>query len=103
MVRYDVIRVNRSEVHSAPVSVAPWETPVLTIVNGEDRCFPMGTVDTENDYPDAQSEYDRLEIKYRSDNESGHSYVGMVYGMGSIGVQRLRKAIEDARLAVDEE
>jgi hypothetical protein len=96
MLRYEKVRINRSEVLIFNVAVPAWEVPVLVAVNGEDRCFPEGTELARKEAPDPQAEYDRLDSKYGSNNESGQSYVGMVYGVGQIGVKRLADEIAKA-------
>lgn len=98
MPKYVLLSVNRSEVSVLRVAVAPWEVPVLVAVNGDDRCIVEGETPARRDYeyPDARSEYERLETKYGIDNTSGQSFVGMVYGVGSLGIERLAKEIEKA-------
>lgn len=98
MLDYINVTVNRSEVSVIPVQVAPWEVPVLMAVNGEDRCIVGSTIQTWRDTPDAQGEYDRLEMKYGLDSESGQPYVALVYGVGPLGVGRLADEIKKAEV-----
>ena len=99
MLDYTNVTVNRSEVSVITVAVPPWEVPVLMAVNGEDRCIIGGTIQTRRDTPDAQSEYDRLDLKYGIDMNSGQSFVGLVYGVGQLGVGRLADEIKKAEIA----
>jgi hypothetical protein len=94
---YTNLEVQKSEVSVITVAIAPWEVPVFEAVNGEDRCKVTGKTEVRRELPDANDEYTRLDLKYKA-NGDGQSYVGMVYGIGSIGVERLAKEIDNARV-----
>lgn len=95
MFNYVRVQVERSETLSFPVEVAPWEVPVVMAVNGDDRCSVVGEIPVRRELPDAQSEYDRLALKYKMDTESGQAFVAMVYGVGAQGVRALKQAIKE--------
>jgi hypothetical protein len=91
MFHYVEVQIRKSETTVATISVPPWELPVLAAVHGGDRLIPTGRlIPVNRAKPDPQGEYDRLEIKYRSNRDKGGSaYVAEVYGAGEIGTRRL--------------
>jgi hypothetical protein len=91
MFNYVEVQIRKSETTVATINVPSWEVPVLGAVHGDDRIIPTGRlIPVRKEKPAAQSEYDRLGLKYKSNRDKGGSdYVAEVYGVGAIGVRRL--------------
>lgn len=98
---YARVFLDRSETTKLIVSIPPWEVPVFAAVNGEEACRVLPEkVLVERDLPDADTEYDRLALRYKEDRDSGQPFVALVYGPRSVGVPKL--AAEIAKCATDE-
>src|ERR1700687_969295 len=96
--RYERVKVKRdlNTVHNH--SVAPWEIPVLEVIFEEGNVEPLGEfVENDREYPEAQTEFNRLIKAYSSDPQSGVPYAAIAFGNGSTGVRVLRKMIDDAK------
>ena len=75
-IEFDVLLIRVSELQTTRVVVAPWETPVLRAMYGED----------------VEDEFARLALKYGPKN-SETPIVAAVYGNFGPGVAKLRNAI----------
>lgn len=102
MIPYTKVLINRSEATKIQVEVPPWELPILEIVNGRENCEVVGTRMVPRELPDAVSEYDRLVQRYARRDE-GNSPVAAVYGISTLGVNALDRAINQAAAAADDE
>lgn len=97
--RYVKAIVHRHELHRQPVTVPPWEIPLLeSLFQGVEV---VGEIEVKREAPDAAAEYERLERKYREYRDengdyTGESVVGAVYGRFQQGVNALGRAIADA-------
>lgn len=99
MLRYLNVTVHRHELHKQPVTVPAWEVPLLESLYAGIEVG--GEVEVNRPAPDAQTEYERLERKYReyrdeNGDHTGESVVGAVYGRFQQGVNALGRAIADA-------
>jgi hypothetical protein len=93
--RFIKLTLTRSETTIIPLTVVPWEVPLLEAVHGGERITIDGEVEVANrDYPDAPGEFQRLLLKYKMDTDSGQDYVALVYGGGRLGVEKLEAAIK---------
>lgn len=97
--RYYSVQVTRSETTAIVYECGAWEIPILEVINGAERVSVLGEVPVNRDYPDAATEYSRLEQRYRIDEDTGQTIVSMVYGVGHRGVAELEKAIAKERKA----
>jgi hypothetical protein len=97
--KYARIQIDRSETTTFALDVAPWEVPVISAVNGDDRVRVIGETPVTKALPDPGVEYDRLVTKYKIDTSTGVEYVAAVYGVGQRGVDALAKEIAKAREA----
>ena len=97
--------VVRDPLMKVPRTIPAWELPILEAMYGqgnlEDVSFFVGEVDHVLP-PD--EEFDRLckSKVYGSDKEVNLPFAQVVYGRGSVGVQKLAQAMQ-AALATDEE
>lgn len=73
----------------------PWEVDILDAKHGDGTVQVIDpTVEVEREsLPDAADEFARLARMYGSDN-SGMSYVEVVYGRGKAGIRALEKAMK---------
>jgi hypothetical protein len=99
--RYERVKVTRDPhtVYNRPV--LPWEVAILEFTFGEGNVIRLEGEFESNDleYPKPNEEFQRLALAYGSDPQSGVPYVASVYGQASAGVNHLRRAMEEARLA----
>lgn len=98
--RHERIKIIRdtNTVHNK--TVCPWEIPILEFLFEEGNVQRTGEfVETDSDYPDAPSEFQRLTLTYDRDRKSGVPHVASVYGDAGRGVKALAEAIADARKA----
>lgn len=100
-IRYAVVQIARDERTVLRVSVVPWEVPLLAAVNGEQETTIVGEEASSKRFPDAQSEYERLTLKYKRNNESGQDYVAAVYGVGQRGIAAIQSEIDKAKRVSD--
>lgn len=97
MFKYSRVNINRSETAVHVIDVPPWEVPVLAAVHGDDRVTVIGETVVKKPFPAPEVEYDRLAMKYKTNNESGTDFVAEVYGVGQRGIQTLAAEIDKAR------
>jgi hypothetical protein len=99
--RYERVKVTRDPhtVYNRPV--LPWEVAILEFTFGDGNVIRLEDEFESNNlpYPPANEEFQRLALAYGSDPQSGVPYVASVYGQASAGVNHLRRAMEEARLA----
>jgi hypothetical protein len=96
MLQKQVVHIRMSELASQQLTVGTWEVPILAVVHGGNLSV-VDAVEVDEDAPDAQQEYERLERRYGVDREEGGlPYVAQVYGQHMAGVQQLQRAIEGA-------
>ena len=90
--RYAVVDIRLSELHTKQVSVPPWEVPILKIVHG-DGVEVVDEIDVDREPPEAQDEYRRLAARYSPNKEEANSAVALAYGTYEAGFSALEKEI----------
>lgn len=101
-VRYQRILLEKSETLSQPMSVVPWEVPVIAEAHGG-GIQDLGQTVVERKRPyDAVSEYQRLVNRYRASEDNATPYVTRVYGSGAAGIQAIQNAIDNAMVGDDD-
>lgn len=100
-IRFDKVTIRVSELQTTPVVVAPWETPILQAMYGEEAQV-VGHVEIERELPGAADEFARLAQRYGPKN-SETPIVAAVYGNFGPGVNALGKAIRDAENGFEQE
>lgn len=104
MVRFVKVQLKRSETTKMQCEVAAWELPVFLAANGEENCRVLSERFVPRDPPEAGFEYDRLSQRYRAAQakdggpSEGQPFVTLVYGPGSMGVERLAAEIRKAQV-----
>ncbi len=93
-IEFDVLLIRVSELQTTRVVVAPWETPVLRAMYGED-VEEVGKEEVTRAAPDVEDEFARLALKYGPKN-SETPIVAAVYGNFGPGVAKLRNTINRA-------
>ena len=79
-------------------SVPEWEIPILAFLFDDGNIENLETFEpVAGDYPEPNSEYERLRMAYGFDPQSGIPYVASVYGQAQAGVRALNKAMVQAR------
>ena len=82
-----------------------WEIPVLqylfgapnvTLTGESEKVMDLTDGSKDREYPDAQSEYERLSGNYGKDPDD-QSFVSRVYGNGPLGLRELQRAIDAAK------
>lgn len=95
--KYAIVNVVLSELHTQQMAVGPWEVPVLQAVHGVADVQIVGEKSVDREPPDAADEFQRLQNRYRAPaGENAIPYVAQVYGAHGQGVQRLAQAIREA-------
>lgn len=102
--RYQNVRVTRSEAHILETAFLPWEVPMLQALYGAENVVLGDMIDVERrdksgapkPAPTPESEFDRLVAVYKSAEEGGVPLAHQVYGAPPTGVRALMKAMEDA-------
>lgn len=94
------VKLTRSETESVQLGMPAWEVPVLQMVHGPERVEILEKVEyLDREYPDANSEFDRLQKRYKVDMDTGTPFVVMVYGHPASGIPKLEELIAKARRA----
>lgn len=93
-IKYDVLLIRVSELQTTRVVVAPWETPVLRAIYGDDLEV-TGEEVINRAPPEAEDEFARLALKYGPKN-SDTPTVAAVYGNFGPGVTKLFNTINRA-------
>lgn len=101
--RYTRVKVTRDQHTVYNKAVLPWEIPILEFMFEEGNVRVQDGEFETNDlpYPDAHSEFQRLQLAYGSDPQSGTPYVSTVYGQATAGVNHLRRVIVEAKQGAD--
>tara|TARA_R100001143_G_scaffold28420_2_gene28095 strand:+ start:13477 stop:13950 length:474 start_codon:yes stop_codon:yes gene_type:complete len=94
-IKFDKVRIHVSELQTSVVEVAPWETPILQAIYGEEEAVVEESFEIERERPDAADEFARLANRYGPKN-SDTPVVAAVYGSYGPGVAKLESAITEA-------
>lgn len=95
--KFAIVNVVLSELHTQQLIVAPWEVPVLQAVHGSNDVTVVGEKDVKREPPDPADEFERLRNRYRAPSgENAIPYVVQVYGSHGAGVNALAEAIDKA-------
>lgn len=92
MIQFDKVEVRVSELQTTVVTCAPWETPILQAIYGEDSAEVIGQEAVDRKLPDPQDEFTRLAVRYGPKNAET-PVVAAVYGNFGPGLNALRRAI----------
>ena len=97
--RYERVKITRDNHTVYNRAVFPWEVPILEFTFGEGNVVRQEGAFESNDlpYPEPAREFERLQLAYGSDPQSGVPYAASVYGQASAGVNHLRRAMEEAK------
>jgi hypothetical protein len=96
-VLYYQVLLEKNEHFSQPCWVYPWEMPVFAAVHRKSGMTDLGKRAFNKRFaPNAKTEYDRLENKYKGPEGSDMTYVAGVYGHGSVGIKKLHEAMVEA-------
>jgi hypothetical protein len=100
------VAIRRSELHTVERIVPLWELPLLEAIHAVGAVVPLeDVVLADRDLPDAQTEYERLEARYKlarkDDGSIGDAVVADVYGKHGAGIQALKRAIAEAEVEED--
>lgn len=77
-VKYDVVQIRMNELSTVNKKVAPWETPVLQAIHGEDVIVKGSEIVAIKAVLSPEDEYARLANRYGPRDET--KYVERVYG-----------------------
>lgn len=98
------VRIIRSELHQVVDDYPTWEVPLLEAVHDAVQIIGEG-IQSGRELPDAKEEYQRLETRYprqkNDDGSLGLPSVAAVYGQSTVGVQALKRAINEAAVSED--
>ena len=95
-IRYAKVLLEKNERFSTPMTIVPWEVPVLVEAHGGGVTDLGEVVVNRKLRPNAQSEFQRLVNRYKHSETDAIPYVARVFGVGAIGVRAIEKAIADA-------
>lgn len=90
---FDKVTVRVSELQTTTVVCAPWETPILQAIYGEDEAVVTGEEEVDRELPDPQDEFTRLAVRYGPKN-SDTPVVAAVYGNFGPGFRALERAMQ---------
>lgn len=91
-IRFDKVTIRISELQTTTVTVAPWETPVLQAIYGEEAEV-TGSEEVDRAAPEANDEFARLAVRYGPKNAET-PVVAAVYGSFGPGVAKLASEIK---------
>lgn len=95
---YERVKITRDPHTVYNRSVLPWEVAVLEFTFGDGNVTRTGETERNTTpYPEANIEFQRLEMAYGSDPQSGVPYVASVYGQASAGLNHLRRVVAEAK------
>lgn len=97
------VRINRTEHLAIVLNVGAWEIPVLQYEFTPEKVEVLGYCKDKRAYPEAQTEFTRLELRYGVDTDDGKTKAALSYGQGVMGVNSLRSLIEAEQKAEAEE
>lgn len=96
-VLYYQMLLEKNEHFSTPVWLYPWEVPVFAAAHRKNGVSELSKrAFNKKVAPDAPTEYDRLQNRYRGPEGADMSYVAMVYGPGALGIKKLHEAMTEA-------
>jgi len=96
-IRYTKVLLEKNERFSTPLTVAPWEVPVLIEAHSKSLISEVGTtVVNRKELPEASAEFQRLINRYKHGENSEVPYVTRVYGVAATAVKIIEKMIADA-------
>lgn len=100
------VSIRRSELHTVEDTLALWEVPIVDAVHDEGALKVLADVIiADRELPAAKEEYERLENRYKrarnDDGSFGLPVVAVVYGQAGVGLQALKRAIQDAKVEED--
>lgn len=93
-IKFDVLDIRLTELHTQRIKVPAWETPVLLAIHGE-NVSQIGDKVIERGVPDARDEFTRLANRY-GPKVGDTPYVASVYGNFGPGINALANAIKGA-------
>lgn len=95
--RYAKVLLEKNERFSTPLTVAPWEVPVLIEAHSKSLISELGTVVVNRKtVPEAEAEFQRLVNRYKHGENSEVPYVARVYGVSAVAVKVIEKMIREA-------
>ena len=95
--RYSKVLLEKNERFSTPLTIAPWEVPVLIEAHGKSLITELGTVEVNRKaVPDARAEFERLSNRYKHGENSEVPYVARVYGVSAVAVKVIEQMIRDS-------
>jgi len=101
-VLYYQVLLEKNEHFSTPVWIYPWELPVFAAAHRKNGVTELRKGAFNKRFaPNAQTEYDRIEKRYKGPEGSDMSYVSAVYGHGSLGIKKLHEAMVEAAKETD--
>jgi len=102
-IRYTKVLLEKNERFSQPLTVAPWEVPVLIEAHGKSLISEVGTaVVNRKELPKASAEFQRLINRYKHGENSEVPYVTRVYGVAATAVKIIEKMIADSVVRGDD-
>lgn len=101
-VKYIRVLLEKNERFTTPLSIVPWEVPVLIEAHGGGVTELETVVAVRKLRPDAQSEFQRLANRYKCSNDSDVPYVARVFGVGSRGISAIEKLIAESIVSSDQ-
>lgn len=92
--RVAVVKIEKDQRTKPVVKIPEYEIPMLEAEYGIDKVQVLAVETDSRPYPDAQTEYERLKMKYGSREGGSESKVSQVLGVGVSGVNTLRDLME---------
>lgn len=99
-IRFAKVLLEKNERFSTPMTIVPWEVPVLIEAQGGGVTELGQAIVERKARPNAQSEFQRLVNRYKHSESSDVPYVARVYGVGLAGVRAIDKAIAESIVTV---
>lgn len=99
-IKATTLEIRKDELQTSQLTVPAWELPILQAMYGEEAIKVLSEVQRPDTPPDAQTEFVRLERRYKQmmneDGSKGPHYVQAVYGQLVLGVANLKRAIDQS-------
>ena len=94
--RFLKVKVIKSAKTPSVATVSAWEVPILQMIHGSGQVSVIGEVEVSRDYPEPDSEMNRLSVRYGTTSDGGEpkNVTAEVYGHDS---SRLAQALEQER------
>lgn len=99
-IRFEKVLLEKNERFSTPLTIVPWEVPVLIEAQGGGVTQLGQSIVERKVRPDAQSEFQRLVNRYKHSESSDVPYVARVFGVGAAGIRALDRMIDDSIVKV---